>query len=153
MEIERKLQGMGIVLPEVPAAVANYVPCVLSGRILFVSGTTGTVDGKLPYAGKVGAEVDVEDAYRSARLCGLNHLAMLKQFLGDLDRVTRIVRLVGFVNGAPGFSDQPRVVNGESDLLVSLWGEAGRHARAAVGTSGLYGDAPVETVLTVEIAD
>jgi enamine deaminase RidA (YjgF/YER057c/UK114 family) len=151
VKIEAKLNGMGLTLPPVPAAVASYIPSVRVGDLLFLAGTTGEQDGKPPYAGRVGAEVTVEEAREAARRCGLNHLAMMKAALGDLDRVERIVRLIGYVHSAPGFTDQPRVVNGESDLYIALWGEKGRHARAALGGGPFYGNAPVETEVIVQV--
>jgi enamine deaminase RidA (YjgF/YER057c/UK114 family) len=151
VKIEAKLKAMGLALPAVPAAIASYIPFVRVGDLLFLAGTTGERDGRPPFAGKVGAEVTVEQAQEAARRCGLNHLAMMKAALGDLDRVERIVRLIGYVNSAPGFTDQPRVINGESDLYIALWGEKGRHARAALGISELYGDAPVETEVIVQV--
>lgn len=151
MKIETKLRAMGYMLPPVPAAVASYIPSVRVGDLLFLAGTTGEQGGRPPYAGKVGAEVMLDQAQEAARRCGLNHLAMMKAALGDLDRVERIVRLIGYVNSAPGFRDQPRVINGESDLYIALWGERGRHARAAVGICELYGDAAVETEVIVQV--
>jgi enamine deaminase RidA (YjgF/YER057c/UK114 family) len=151
VKIEAKLKGMGLTLPPVPAAVASYIPSVRVGDLLFLAGTTGEQDGKPPYAGRVGAEVTVDEAREAARRCGLNHLAMMKAALGDLDRVERIVRLIGYVHSAPGFTDQPRVVNGESDLYIALWGEKGRHARAALGGGPFYGNAPVETEVIVQV--
>ncbi|HEY7676139.1 MAG TPA: RidA family protein [Candidatus Methylomirabilis sp.] len=151
MKIEEKIKSMGLTLPPVPAAVASYIPFVRVGDLLFLAGTTGEQDGKPPYAGRVGAEVTLEQAREAARRCGLNHLAMMKAALGDLDRVERIVRLIGYVHSAPGFTDQPRVVNGESDLYIALWGEQGRHARAALGGGPFYGNAPVETEVIVQV--
>ena len=151
MKIEAKLEEMGLTLPPVPAAVASYIPSVRVGDLLFLAGTTGEQDGKPPYAGRVGAEVTLEEAREAARRCGLNHLAMMKAALGDLDRVARIVRLIGYVHSAPGFTDQPRVINGESDLYIALWGERGRHARAALGGGPFYGNAPVETEVIVQV--
>jgi enamine deaminase RidA (YjgF/YER057c/UK114 family) len=118
-----------------------------------VGGNTGTVNGKRKYSGKVGDTVTIEQAYEMARFCGLNHLAFMKAALGDLDRVERIVKLTGYVNVAPGFKDMPKVINGESDLYVSLWGDRGRHARAAIGVASLGGDAPVETEVIVQVKD
>jgi len=151
VKIEGKLEEMGLTLPPVPAAVASYIPSVRVGGLLFLAGTTGERDGKPPYTGRVGAEVTLEEAREAARRCGLNHLAMMKAALGDLDRVERIVRLIGYVHSAPGFTDQPRVINGESDLYIALWGERGRHARAALGGGPFYGNAPVETEVIVQV--
>jgi enamine deaminase RidA (YjgF/YER057c/UK114 family) len=151
MEIERKLVELGYTLPEPPVPRATYIGCVRVGKLLFVGGNIGRIEGRLKYAGKVGAEVTVEQAYEMARCCALNHLAIMKAALGDLDRVERIVKVTGYVNAAPGFRDMPRVVNGESDLLVQLWGERGQHARAAIGVASLSQDAPVETELIAEV--
>ena len=151
MKIEAKLNVMGLTLPAVPAAVASYIPFVRVGDLLFLAGTTGEQDGSPPFAGRVGAEVTLEQAREAARRCGLNHLAMMKAALGDLDRVERIVRLIGYVYSAPGFTDQPSVINGESDLYIALWGEKGRHARAALGGGPFYANAAVETEVIVQV--
>lgn len=153
MSLEARLRELGLELPPVPDAVANYIPGVLVGEVLFLSGTIGKIKDTLPYQGKLGAGLTVEEGYASARLCTLNHLAMAKAVLGDLDRIVRVVRLVGYVNSAPGFKEAPWVVNGASDLLVELLGEEnGRHARAALNVNELTFDAPVETVLTLQVA-
>jgi enamine deaminase RidA (YjgF/YER057c/UK114 family) len=152
MGIEDRLSELGLELPPVPDAVANYIPGVLVGEILFLSGTIGKIKDKLVYQGKLGAELTVEEGYQSARLCTLNHLSMAKSVLGDLDRIVRVVRLIGYVNSAPGFKEAPWVVNGASDLLVELLGkERGRHARAALNVNELTFEAPVETILTLQV--
>ena len=151
MEIEKKLKELGFEVPTPPTPVANYIASVQVGNILFVGGNTGTVNGKRKYTGKVGDAVTVEQAYEMAQFCALNHLAFIKVALGDLDRVERIVKVTGYVNVAPGFKDMPKVINGESDLYVKLWGERGRHARAAIGVASLGGDAPVETEMIVQV--
>ena len=151
MEIEQKLSTMGLRLPNPPTPNANYIGFVRAGDLLFVGGNIGRIDGVLKYRGKVGDTISLEQAYDAARNCALNHLAIIKAALGDLDRVERIVKVLGYVNVAPGFSDMPRVVNGESDLLVSLWGKRGEHTRAAVGVASLSQDAPVETEIIVQI--
>lgn len=151
MKIEAKLKEMGISLPSVPAAVASYIPSVRVGDLLFLAGTTGERDGRPPFQGRVGAEVTVEQGREAACRCGLNHLAMMKAALGDLDRVERIVRLIGYVHSAPDFTNQPAVINGESDLYIALWGEKGRHARAALGGGPFYANAPVETEVIVQV--
>lgn len=153
MEIEKKLKELGFEVPTPPTPVANYIASVQVGNILFVGGNTGTVNGKRKYTGKVGDVVTVEQAYEMAQFCALNHLAFIKVALGDLDRVERIVKVTGYVNVAPGFKDMPKVINGESDLYVKLWGERGRHARAAIGVASLGGDAPVETEMIVQVKD
>jgi enamine deaminase RidA (YjgF/YER057c/UK114 family) len=151
MEIEAKLSKMGLELPQPPAPAANYIGCVRIGNLLFVGGNIGRINGQLKYVGKVGAAITLEQAYESARNCALNHLAIIKAAIGDLDKVERIVKVLGYVNVAPGFHDMPKVINGESDLLVQLWGERGQHARAAVGVASLSREAPVETEVIVEI--
>jgi enamine deaminase RidA (YjgF/YER057c/UK114 family) len=153
MEIEKKLKELGFDVPPPPTPVANYIASVQVGNILFVGGNTGSVNGKKKYTGKVGDAVTVEQAYEMAQFCALNHLAFIKAALGDLDRVERIVKVTGYVNVAPGFKDMPKVINGESDLYVNLWGERGRHTRAAIGVASLGGDAPVETEVVVQVKD
>jgi enamine deaminase RidA (YjgF/YER057c/UK114 family) len=151
MEIEEKLNTIGFKLPHPPTPAANYIGSVRVGNLLFVGGNIGRINGNLKYRGKVGDAVTLEQAYEAARNCALNHLAIIKAALGDLDRVERIVKVLGYVNVAPGFTDMPKVVNGESDLLVSLWGDNGQHTRAAVGVAALSQDAPVETEVTVQV--
>jgi enamine deaminase RidA (YjgF/YER057c/UK114 family) len=153
MEIEKRLQELGYQLPNPPVPAANYIGSVRVGNILFVGGNIGRINGALKYRGKVGAAVSLEQAYEAARNCALNHLAIIKAALGDLDRVERIVKVLGYVNVAPGFDQMPKVVNGESDLLVQLWGDRGQHSRAAVGVASLSQDAPVETEMIVQIKD
>ena len=137
-KIDARLKELGIELPNLTAPVANYVPTVRTGNLLFVSGQVPLVDGKLVHQGRVGAEVDVESAYQAARICALNTLAHVRNALdGDLDRVVRCVKVLGFVNGTPEFGDAPKVINGASDLIVAVLGEKGRHARSAVGAGGL----------------
>jgi enamine deaminase RidA (YjgF/YER057c/UK114 family) len=131
--------------------VALYVPAKRVGELVYCSGQLPTADGRLIQPGQVGAEVTVTRARRCAEVCALNCLAALKGVVGDLDRVVEIVRVCGFVNSAPGFSLQPEVVNGASELLVDLFGEGGRHARVAVGVSALPLNAPVEVELTARV--
>lgn len=151
MHIEDRLKQLGLALPPVPTPVANYVPAVQTGNLLFLSGHgPGQGDGKI-YKGKLGADLSVEDGYASARQVALCLISTLKNTLGDLDRVKRIVKLTGFVNSTPGFLDQPKVVNGASDLFVEVFGDKGRHARSAVGMVELPGGIPVEIELIVEI--
>jgi enamine deaminase RidA (YjgF/YER057c/UK114 family) len=153
MEIEKKLNAMGFDLPDPPTPAANYIGSVRVGNLLFIGGNIGRINGALKYRGKVGDAVTLDQAYEAARNCALNHLAIIKSALGDLDRVERFVKVLGYVNAASGFTDMPKVVNGESDLLVSLWGEKGQHTRAAVGVSSLSQDAPVETEVIVQIKE
>ena len=153
MEIENKLNALGFQVPSVPEAAGNYIGCVRVGNLLFVGGNTGRVNGARKYEGKVGDKVTLEQAYVMARECALNHLAVIKAALGDLDRVERIVKVLAYINVAPEFKDMAKVANGESDLLVNLWGERGRHARAAIGVASLGGDAAVETEIIVQVRD
>jgi enamine deaminase RidA (YjgF/YER057c/UK114 family) len=154
MEIEKKLVSLGLEIPDPPKPAAHYIPHVRVGQLLFVGGNTGRLNGKPhQYAGKVGDKVSLEQGYQMARCCALNHLAIIKSALGDLDRVERFVKLIGYVNVAPGFTQMPQVVNGASDLFIELWGEHGEHARAAVGVASLANDAPVETEVIVQIKD
>jgi enamine deaminase RidA (YjgF/YER057c/UK114 family) len=142
--VEQRLKQLGIELPTPPAAVANYVPFVATGRLVFVSGQLPLENGKLAVAGKLGAGVALEDGVRAARLCAINLLAQARAAAGgSLDGV-RLLKLTAFVASAPEFTDQPKVVNGASDLLAEVLGEAGRHARAAVGAPSLPLDAAVE---------
>jgi enamine deaminase RidA (YjgF/YER057c/UK114 family) len=143
--ISQRLKQLGIELPTPPAAVANYVPYVVSGNLVFVSGQLPLEGGKLAVAGKLGESVGVEDGIRAARLCAINLLAQARAAAGgDIDRVARLVKLTAFVACAPTFTDQPKVANGASDLMAEVLGEAGRHARAAVGAPSLPLDAAVE---------
>jgi enamine deaminase RidA (YjgF/YER057c/UK114 family) len=153
MSVYHQLRKLGLELPALPQPVAAYVPAMMSRGLIFASGQTPTKDGNLVYQGKVGAEVSTEDAYTGAQIAALNCLAELEHVLGDLDRVRRIVKLTGYVASAPGFGQQPRVINGASELLVQLWGERGHHARAAIGVSELPFNAPVEIELIAEIEE
>ena len=153
MEIENKLNALGFELPNPPTPAANYIGYVRVGNLLLIGGNIGRINGVIQYRGKVGAEVTLEQAYDAARNCALNHLAIMKAALGDLDKVERIVKVLGYVNVAPGFIDMPKVVNGESDLLVQLFGERGQHTRAAVGVASLSQDAPVENEIIVQVKD
>jgi enamine deaminase RidA (YjgF/YER057c/UK114 family) len=150
--IEQRLAELGIALPAAAAPIANYVPFVRSGNMLVVSGQIclGT-DGKLVAKGKLGAGVPVEDGQKAARMCAINLLAQVKASLGDLDKVARVVRLGGFINSAPDFLDGPKVMNGASDLMVSVFGDRGRHARTTVGVASLPLDAAVEVEGAFEV--
>jgi enamine deaminase RidA (YjgF/YER057c/UK114 family) len=148
---EERLAELGLQLPGVPAPVAAYVPAVRSGDLVWTSGQLPMVDGSLPATGKVGAEVAPEAAQGLARTAALNALAAIKAEVGDLGAVRRVVKVVGFVASAPGFTGQSGVVNGASELLGAVFGEAGRHARSAVGVASLPLDAPVEVELVVEV--
>lgn len=150
--VEARIAGLGLTLPEVPAPAGVYVPALRSGPYVYTAGQVPFVDGKLPAAGKVGAEVTPERAKELAGICALNALAAVKSVAGDLDRVVRVVKVTGFVASAPDFTGQPGVVNGASELLGEVLGEAGVHARSAVGVAVLPLDAPVEVEIQVELA-
>ena len=150
--IETRLHRLGLELPSPAKPVANFVPCVQSGNLLFVSGQISSWNGEIRYAGKVGREVSREDAIAAARLCALNLLAQVKAKLGDLERVARVSMLQVFVNAVPEFTEHPAVANGASDLMVSILGETvGRHARFAVGAGSLPFNAAVEVAATLEV--
>lgn len=148
---EARMKAAGIELPPAPKAVANYVPAVRTGNLVFLAGQGPFADGKATITGKVGGNVSEGDGYRAARAATLNALAALRAEIGSLDRVSRIVKLTGWVNSAPGFHRQSFVVNGASDLLVEVFGERGRHARSAVGANELPFDIPVEIEIVVEV--
>ena len=149
--IEARLAELGITLPDAPNPVANYVPYAISGNLLFISGQISKgADGKI-VTGALGQEVDVETGQAAARLCALNILAQAKAALGNLDRIAQVVRLTGFVNATPAFTDHPKVVNGASDLMVEVLGDKGRHTRAAVGVSSLPLGSAVEVDATIAI--
>jgi enamine deaminase RidA (YjgF/YER057c/UK114 family) len=151
--VEQKLKDLGIVLPTPAAPVANYVPFVRTGALLFVSGQVCIgADGKLVARGKLGENVSIEEGQQAARTCAVNILAQLKVALGDLDKVVRVVRLGGFINSAPDFLDGPKVMNGASDLMVEVLGDRGRHARTTVGVAALPSDAAVEVEGLFEVA-
>ncbi len=144
MSAEARLKELGIVLPNVPAPVANYVPFRLAGNLLFLSGQGPRGPNGEALTGKVGAEVTIEEAYRRARLIGLQLLSATRQALGSLDRVDAVLKVLGMVNAVPDFKDQPKVINGCSDLFVEVLGDAGRHARSAVGMGSLPNQISVE---------
>ncbi|WP_138760184.1 RidA family protein [Modestobacter altitudinis] len=145
-----RLAELGVRLPPVAAPVAAYVPAIRSGQLVFTSGQLPFVDGGLRRTGKVGGAVDIEDAAADAKVCALNALAAVDDLVG-LDSIARVIRVVGYVASAEGFSGQPRVVNGASEFLGRVFGEAGKHARSAVGVAELPMNSPVEVELTVEL--
>ncbi|MBF6168976.1 RidA family protein [Streptomyces gardneri] len=147
---EKNLAELGLTLPPVVAPVAAYIPAIRTGSLVYTSGQLPFVDGRLSAVGKVGAEVSVEAAKEAARLCALNALAAVHDLVG-LDAVVRIVKVVGFVASAPGFGDQPVVINGASEFLGQVFGDAGKHARSAVGVAELPRDTPVEVELIAEV--
>ncbi len=144
MSYEHKLKELALELPQPPKPLATYVPAVLAGNLLFLSGVLPMRDGQLVFSGKLGQDLTVEQGIEAAKLSILNALAIAKQELGTLDRITRVVKVVGYVASAEGFVQQPQVLNGASDLLVAIFGEAGRHARVAVGAAELPRGAAVE---------
>jgi enamine deaminase RidA (YjgF/YER057c/UK114 family) len=150
MTIEQKLAELGLELPNVATPAGAYVPAVISGNLVFTAGQIPLVDGVLMATGKVGNEISPEFAKEIAQRCALNGLAAIKSVLGDLSRVKRVVKVVGFVASTPEFTGQPGVLNGASELLGKVFGDAGLHARSAVGVASLPLDAPVEVELIVE---
>lgn len=150
-QAEKKLLELGHRLPPAAAPVANYVPYVVSGKTVYVSGQLPMRDGKIAYAGQLGEDLSVDQGYMAAQLCALNVLAQVKAACGDLDRVARVVKITGYVSCEHDFTDIPKCVNGASDLLVDVLGEAGRHARAAVGVASLPANAGVEIDAIVEL--
>jgi enamine deaminase RidA (YjgF/YER057c/UK114 family) len=147
-----RLAALGLTLPPVAAPQAAYVPAVLTGRYVYVSGQLPMVDGKLQATGKVGVSVSAEEAAGLARICALNAIAAAASVAGGIDAITRVVKVTGFVASAPAFTGQPQVINGASELLIEVFGDAGRHARSAVGLAVLPLDSPVEVELIAEVA-
>jgi enamine deaminase RidA (YjgF/YER057c/UK114 family) len=151
--VEKKLQELGIALATPPAPIANYVPFVRSGNMLTISGQICLgADGKLVAKGQLGGGVSIEDGQKAARACALNVLAQVKAALGDLDKVTRVIRLGGFINSVAGYPDGPKVMNGASDVMVAVFGDKGKHARSTVGVSALPADAAVEVEGLFEVS-
>jgi len=151
-DVRAKLAELGLTLSAAAKPVAAYVPAIRTGNLVFTAGQLPLVDGAIPSTGKVGTKVSVEDAKHLAQVCALNALAAVET-VADINKIVKVVRVVGYVNGEPGFISQPAVVNGASELYLHIWGEAGKHARSAIGVAELPLDAPVEVELTVEIAD
>lgn len=151
--VEERLAALGLAVPEVAAPVAKYVPAVVSGDLVFTSGQLPMRSGELIATGKVGGEVGVEDAVACAQQCALNAIAAIKALIGDLDKVERVVKVVGFVASDPAFTGQPGVINGASELFGKAFGDRGIHARSAVGVAALPLDAPVEVEVIVHVAD
>jgi len=152
-KIETRLQELGIELPNAAAPAANYIPFVVSGNLVFVSGQITLKDGKIEYIGKIGVDFTVDEGYQAARLCGLNLLAQAKAAAGgDLDRIKGVVKLGGFVNSLPDFANQPEVINGASDLMVDVFGDSGKHARFAVSAGALPRGVAVEIDAIFELA-
>ncbi len=153
MLVEKKIEELGLELPNAPIPVGAYIPVQICGNIAYLSGQTSRINGIRRYLGKVGAEVSEEEAYLSARDACLNCLAALKAAIGDLDKVSKTLKIVGFVNSAPGFNQQPKAINGASDLLHELYGENGKHARSAVGVAELPFNASVELEMIIELKE
>lgn len=152
MSAKERLQELGLTLPEVAVPLASYIPAQKSGNYVYTSGQLPLVNGELIATGKVGAEVDEATAIECARVCALNALAAVVAITGDIDRIVQVVKVVGFVASTPEFTAQPAVINGASNLLGDILGEAGTHARSAVGVAALPKDAPVEVEMIVEVS-
>jgi len=151
-DVRAKLAELGLTLPVAAKPVAAYVPAIRTGNLVFTAGQLPLVNGEMAGTGKVGSEVSVDDAKKLAEICALNCLAAVET-VADVNKIVKVVRVVGYVNGIPGFTTQPAVVNGASELFLHIWGETGKHARSAVGIAELPLNAPVEIELTVEIKD
>jgi enamine deaminase RidA (YjgF/YER057c/UK114 family) len=151
VDIEARLKELGITLPPASAPSHSYVSARQVGNVLYVSGHVPKRDGGYPYVGKLGAEVTLEQGQESARICIINCLTSAKAYLGDLNRIKGVIKLVGFVASAPSFTDQPQVINAGSNLLIEIFGESGRHARSSIGMAVLPSDVPVEIELILEI--
>jgi enamine deaminase RidA (YjgF/YER057c/UK114 family) len=150
--IDDRLKQLGIELPEARKPVANFVACVQTGNTVFVSGQVTAWNGQYLHIGKVGRDISLEEGQKAARVCALNVLAQARAFLGDLDRVKRVVMVQGFVNAVPEFTEHPKVINGASDVLVDVFGEAGKHARFALGAGSLPFNVAVEVAAVLEVA-
>ncbi len=151
MKIEEKLNELGFQLPDAPTPLAAYVPALVSGNLVFTAGQVPVSDGKLLYSGKVGKDISAEEGMKAAEICALNCLSVIKKEIGDLEKIKRVVKVTVFVNSANGFTEQPKVANGASELLVNIFGEKGKHVRSAVGVNELPINAPVEIEMIVEI--
>ena len=149
MRIEQELEKMGLSVPEVASGIGSFVPAVQSGNLLFISGNTGA--RLYDFRGKLGTDVSIEQGYEAAKCAMLGCLAAARSVLGDLDRIERVVKVLGFVNAGDDFIDTPKVINGGSDLLIALYGENGKHARSAIGVYALPGNAPVEIEMIVQV--
>lgn len=153
MSAEERLKELGIKLPAPPKPLGVYVPTVRVGSLVYVAGMKASIDGEMKFKGKVGKDLTLEEGYEAAKICAMNCLAALKAEIGSLDKVERIVQVMGFVNSAEGFNQQPKVVNGASELLVKIFGERGQHARIAVGSNELPEDSPVEVAMIVKLKE
>ncbi|MHA1723188.1 MAG: RidA family protein [Candidatus Baldrarchaeia archaeon] len=153
MSVEKKLESLGLSLPKPPKPVAAYIPAVKTGNVIFISGQIPVVEGKVRYKGKVGQDISVEEGYEAAKICALNALSIIKDIVGSLDKVKRIVRIVGYVNCTEDFEEPHKVVNGASEFLVKIFGEKGRHARLALGSNALPLGAAIELEMIVEVEE
>lgn len=151
-EIENRLAELGVTLPDAAAPAANYVPSVISGNMLYISGQIPMGPEGIEFQGKLGADADIETGVAAAKLCAINVLAQAKAALGDIEKIGRLVKVVGFVNSTPDFGDQPKIINGASDFFVAALGDRGRHARSAVGVANLPFGVAVEVEAIIEIA-
>lgn len=151
MSFEAKVKELGLEIPEAPKPVAAYVPGVMIDGYIYTSGQIPFVNGDLKFTGKVGAEVSEDQAYEAAKVCAINCLGVVKSLVGSLDKIEKIVKVTGFVNSAAGFTAQPKVVNGASELLGEIFGEVGQHSRSAVGVSELPANAAVEVEMIVKV--
>ncbi len=153
MKVEKRLEKLGIELPKVPKPIAEYIPAKQSGNMVFTSGQGPIQDGVFVHIGKLGREVSLEEGYEAARVCAINALAAIKSVIGSLDNIEEVVNVRGFVNSMPDFLEQPKVINGASELLVEIFGKKGRHSRSALGTSVLPDDIPVELEMVVRVKE
>jgi len=153
MTTDQRIADLGLTLPPPPSPAGNYVPALQTGNLLYLSGAICLVNGEMTHSGKIGETRDLVYGQEAARVCALNLLAVAKAHLGDLDKISRVIQLNGFVNGIPGFADSPAVINGASDLLVEVLGDRGRHTRAAVAVTGLPKDSTVEIQAIFEVGD
>lgn len=151
MKIEQKLEKLGIKLPIIAEPIGSYVSHKQAGNLIFISGVGPNINGFFNYEGVVGEDISEEQAYEAAKNCGLNLLAILKEAIGDLDKVSQIIYVAGFVHGIAGFTKQPSIINGLSDLMLEIFGDKGKHARCAVSVNGLPLNIPVEATMIVEI--
>jgi enamine deaminase RidA (YjgF/YER057c/UK114 family) len=151
MSPEEKLRELGIELPKAPAPLGSYVPAVRAGNLVFLSGILPLIQGKLPRQGRVGEDISLDEAREDAKTAAINALSVLKSYIGSLDKVKRCIKITGYVASAPDFTEQPKVLNAASDLMFEIFGEAGRHARAAVGVNVLPLNSPVELEFIFEV--
>jgi len=150
MKIEQKIEQLGHKLPEVPEPLGVYIPALKVSDILFLTGVIPEVDGEVKYKGKLGKDLTIKEGYEAAKICALNALAVAKNYLGDLDRIERIIKVIGYINSAQGFINQPKVLNGTSEFFVKIFGEKGQHVRLAIGVAELPANACIEVEVNVQ---